>query len=171
MYIGFDPCTNAGLSDGDHHTSVSFDFNFSWVQSPFEERINLKCCGVGPMYAHPMDSKPNTFTINALPTTEEECRQLPVEAHDEAGTSGTAAGSGSIEKSNEEKINAPQQQSNRFLSQIFVKTRNLVAAGGLMVLAFGVFLYTKRVASGTNKLQVSSKSKQTSKNPEESKPL
>ncbi|KAJ4723727.1 Disease resistance protein (TIR-NBS-LRR class) family [Melia azedarach] len=110
--LGFDPCSHDGLSDGDHLTAISVDFSIH-----HKETIKVKCCGVCPIYAHPIESKPDTFTVNMVPLTE-ECRKLDIEAHDEASTSGTTTESGSIEGSDEEEINASQQQSS-FLSQIF----------------------------------------------------
>ncbi|KAJ4723420.1 Disease resistance protein (TIR-NBS-LRR class) family [Melia azedarach] len=75
--------------------------------------VKAKCCGVCPVYAHPSETKPNTFTVNMVPPTEEECRKLHNEFRDEASTSATTVG-----RSEEEEINTPQQQSS-FLSQIF----------------------------------------------------
>ncbi|KAJ4723402.1 Disease resistance protein [Melia azedarach] len=102
--LGFDPC----LPDLDHHKSFSFDF--SLVNG---EGVEVKCCGVCPVYAHPVGTKPNTFTVRMVPPTEEECRKLHKEFRDEASTSATTVG-----RSDEEEINAPQQQSS-FLSEIF----------------------------------------------------
>ncbi|KAJ4723398.1 putative disease resistance protein (TIR-NBS-LRR class) [Melia azedarach] len=103
--FGFDPCLPRNL---DHHTFLSFDF------SPvYGKGVKVKCCGVCPVYAHPIKTKPNAFTVNMVPPTEEECRKLHNEFRDEASTSATTVG-----KSDEEEINTPQQQSS-FISQIF----------------------------------------------------
>ncbi|KAJ4723396.1 Disease resistance protein [Melia azedarach] len=102
--LGFDPC----LRDLDHHTSLSFDF------SPvYGKRAKVKGCGVCPVYLRPIERKPNTFTVNMVPPTEEECRTLHNEFRDEASTSAT-----NTERSKEEETNGPQQQSS-FFSQIF----------------------------------------------------
>ncbi|KAJ4723418.1 Disease resistance protein (TIR-NBS-LRR class) family [Melia azedarach] len=100
--IGFIPC----LPDSQHHTSFSFDFSAT-------EGVTVECCGVCPLYAHPIETKPNTLTVNMVPPTVEECRKLHNEFHDEASTSATT-----VERSDEEEINTPKQQSS-FLSQIF----------------------------------------------------
>ncbi|KAJ4723236.1 Disease resistance protein (TIR-NBS-LRR class) family [Melia azedarach] len=104
--LGFNPC----FPDLDHHTSLSFDFHPTYGN----DKVKVKYCGVCPVYAHPTETKPNTFTIKMVPPTEEECRKLHNEFPDEAGTSATAIG-----RSDEKEINSPQQPSS-FLSQIFV---------------------------------------------------
>ncbi|KAJ4723404.1 Disease resistance protein (TIR-NBS-LRR class) family [Melia azedarach] len=101
--LEFDPC----LPDLEHHTSFSFDF--SLVNG---EGVEVKCCGVCPVYAHPIETKPNTFTVSMVPPTEEECRKLHNEFRDEASTSATTVG-----RSDGEEINT--QQHSSFLSQIF----------------------------------------------------
>ncbi|KAJ4723403.1 Disease resistance protein (TIR-NBS-LRR class) family [Melia azedarach] len=102
--LGFDPC----VPDLDHHTSFSFYF-----LPLYTEEVKVKCCGVSPIYAHPIGTKPNTFTVSMVPPTEEECTKLHNEFRDEASTSATTIG-----RSDKGEINAPQQQTS-FLSQIF----------------------------------------------------
>ncbi|KAJ4723790.1 Disease resistance protein (TIR-NBS-LRR class) family [Melia azedarach] len=117
VLLGFGACSNVRLPEVDHHTTVSFDFSLYYDERKFPS-LKVKCCGVSPVYAHPNEFPPNTFTVNMVPPTEEECRKWHNEFHDEAGTSGTTTGSGSVGRTDEEEIKAPQQESS-FLSQIF----------------------------------------------------
>ncbi|KAJ4723728.1 Disease resistance protein (TIR-NBS-LRR class) family [Melia azedarach] len=165
VYLGFRSRSDDRLPDGDHLTTISAKF---WIVDA--EVVKVKCCGLCPIYANRIETRPNASTVNMVPPTEEECRKLYVDAHDEAGTSGATIESGSIDRLDEEEITTPQQHSS-FLPHIFCKTRNLVVAGGLAALAFGVYFYTKRAVGGKNELQVSNlKSKKTSKSLEESHP-
>lgn len=73
IYIGFRPCINFGLPDG---ISVSFHFFTYNLFTNNENGHKVKSCGVCPVYAHPNQTKLNTFTINMLPPSEEECDEI-----------------------------------------------------------------------------------------------
>ncbi|KAJ4723744.1 Disease resistance protein (TIR-NBS-LRR class) family [Melia azedarach] len=119
LVLGFEPCRNiVSLPDSEHRTAVSFHFSVSYDKEVHRKFPKVKCCGVCPLYAHPNEYPPNTFTVNMVPPVEEECTILHNEFHDEAGPSRIATETGNIDRSDQEQINAPQQES-LFLSQIF----------------------------------------------------
>lgn len=77
VVLGFDPYWNVRLPDGEHHTTVKFEFSiynnkFNSKFKEIKECYKVKRCGVCPVYAHCRDTKPNTFVVNMLPPAEEE---------------------------------------------------------------------------------------------------
>ena len=60
VMLGFSPFGDVGFRDGNHHTTVSFEFlEFS--------RDKVVRCGVCPVYANPNETKPNTSRLTFVP--------------------------------------------------------------------------------------------------------
>ncbi|KAH9727753.1 Disease resistance-like protein DSC1 [Citrus sinensis] len=93
LMLGFDPCWSIGLPDGDHHTAVKLEFALYYLDhdgSRLEvdhksKRYKLKCCGVTPVYANPVRTKPKTPKFAA--TSEVDCTRFT--KFDKACTGGT----------------------------------------------------------------------------------
>lgn len=59
VLLGFCPSWNVGLPDGDHHTTVIFNFHVGNTYANHK----VKCCGVYPVYINPNETKPTTLTL------------------------------------------------------------------------------------------------------------
>lgn len=106
VMLGFDPCWSIGLPDVDHHTAVTLEVavycldrdGFGPVVDYKSKCYKLKCCGVIPVYANPIQTKPKTLKLAA--TSEVDCTKFT--KFDKASTSGTF---GSIGRYDESKWN------------------------------------------------------------------
>ncbi|KAJ4723792.1 putative disease resistance protein (TIR-NBS-LRR class) [Melia azedarach] len=119
VVLGFDPSTNVKLCCIEDHITVSYDFSVHcYITKGLSPEV--KCCGVCPVYSHPSETPPNTFTVNMVPPTEEEIKSHS-EFHDKVGMSEASESHGSSDDQEVEpshkRICAEQQSC--FSSQIF----------------------------------------------------
>lgn len=74
ILLGFDPCLDIWVPDGDHHTTASFKFSIHFYQNKKKQAdCKVKFCGVCPVYAHFNETKSDSFTVKLAASGEEEC--------------------------------------------------------------------------------------------------
>ncbi|KAH9778157.1 ADP-ribosyl cyclase/cyclic ADP-ribose hydrolase [Citrus sinensis] len=67
VILGFTPCLNFGLADGDHTFQLSF-----YIGGDINRKCHkIKCCGACPVYAHPNKKTPKISNLNFGANSEE----------------------------------------------------------------------------------------------------
>ncbi|KAH9783073.1 Disease resistance-like protein DSC1 [Citrus sinensis] len=78
VLLGFDPCLNIQLPDGDLHATATFHFSLLCDDCITENRIGCKVkrIGVCPLTANTNETKSKIFTENSATSSEEECTKI-----------------------------------------------------------------------------------------------
>lgn len=79
VLLGFDPCLNIQLPDGDLHATATFHFSLLCDDCINPENIigcKVKCIGVCPLTANTNETKSKIFTENSATSSEEECTKI-----------------------------------------------------------------------------------------------
>lgn len=85
ILLGFVPCLDVSLPNGDHQTAASFKFSLynASTNNPIGHKV--KCCGVCPLYTNPNKTQSHIYTENAVTLNAEFYNDY--EYHDKASTS------------------------------------------------------------------------------------
>ncbi|KAH9726816.1 Disease resistance-like protein DSC1 [Citrus sinensis] len=85
ILLGFVPCLDVSLPNGDHQTAASFKFSLynASTNNPIGHKV--KCCGVCPLYTNPNKTQSHIYAENAVTLNEEFYNDY--EYHDKASTS------------------------------------------------------------------------------------